>query len=125
MFGMGKSTAIAIVKQFLKAMRKHRNRFIKFPFTREELKQKIEEFKCLSKFPNVVGSIDGCHFEIPAHEENSADYFYRKQFYSLVLQALMRTKMFCTLLWASQAACMAAVFSGALMFTTYLKMDKF
>ena len=59
----GKSTAIAIVKQFLKAMREHNNRFIKFPFTKEEVKQKIEEFKCLSKFPNVVGLIDGCHFQ--------------------------------------------------------------
>ena len=53
-FGMGKSTAIGIVKQFLKAMRKHKDRFIKFPYTKEEVKQKMEEFKCLSKFPNVA-----------------------------------------------------------------------
>ena len=59
-FGMGKSTAI-VVKQFLRAMRNHKDRFIKFPYTKE-VKQKMEEFKCLSKFPNVVGAIDGSHF---------------------------------------------------------------
>ena len=64
-FGMGKSTAIAILNQFLKAMRKHKNRFIKFPVTKEDVRVKIEEVKCLSKFPNVVAAIDGCHIEIP------------------------------------------------------------
>ena len=49
----------------------------------------MEEFKCLSKFPNVVRAIDGSHFEIPAAEENPADYFNQKQFYSLVLQAIV------------------------------------
>ena len=77
------------MKQFLKAMRKHKDICIKFPYTKEEVKQKMEEFKCLSKFPNVVGAIDGSHFKIPAREENPADYFNRKQFYSLVLQAIV------------------------------------
>ena len=82
---MGKSTAVSIVNFFLKATRKHKNRFIKFPVNKE-VREKIEEFKCLSKFPNVVGAIGGCHIEILAPEENPSDYFNRKQFYSVVLQ---------------------------------------
>ena len=35
MFGMGKSTTISIVNQFLKAIRKHKNLFIKFPVTKD------------------------------------------------------------------------------------------
>ena len=40
-------------------------------------------------FPQIVGAIDGCHIEIKAPPENHEDYYNRKQFYSIVLQAIV------------------------------------
>jgi hypothetical protein len=37
---------------------------------------------------NVLGVIDGCHIPIRRPSENGIDYFNRKKFYSLVLQAI-------------------------------------
>ena len=87
-FGIGKSTANAITKAFIKAIRKRKNEFIKFPVDTDDVNRKILEFQCLSKFPNVVGAIDGCHIEIFAPTLNAADYFNRNRYYSVVLQGI-------------------------------------
>ena len=50
-----------VVKQFIQAMMKHTNRFIDIPIDKNDIKKKIEEFQCLSKFPNVVGATDDTH----------------------------------------------------------------
>ena len=50
---MGKSTAIFVVNQFLKAMSKRKNEFIVFPSDEAAVKKKIEGFSCISRFPMV------------------------------------------------------------------------
>ena len=37
-------------------------------------------------FPQIAGAIDGSHIEIRAPPDNHEDYYNRKQFYGLVLQ---------------------------------------
>ena len=69
-------------------MSKRKNEFIKFPSDDAAVKKKIEEFSCISRFPNVVGAIDGSHIEICAPNENAADYSNRNRYYSLVLQGI-------------------------------------
>ena len=87
-FGIGKSTAQVITKAFVKAIRKRKDDFIKFPVEIDDVRVKIRDFQCLSKFPNVVGAIDGSHIEICAPTTNAADYFNRNRYYSLVLQGI-------------------------------------
>lgn len=39
-------------------------------------------------FPNILGAIDGCHIPIEAPFENPNAYYNRKQFHSVILQAV-------------------------------------
>ena len=86
---MGKATAIFVTNQFLKAVRKKRDQFIQFPVQFDDAKKNIEDFKCPSKFPNVVGAIDGTHIEICAPKQNVHDYFNRNHYYIIVLHGIV------------------------------------
>ena len=57
-----------------------------FPFSKQD---NIQRFFTKSGFPQVAAAIDGTHIPIRAPEENAADYFNRKGYYSVVLQALV------------------------------------
>ena len=41
-------------------------------------------------FPHIIGCIDGCHIRISTPRQNPDDYFNRKKFHSVVLQAVCR-----------------------------------
>ena len=86
---MGKSTAISKTKAFIKAIRKRRKDYIKFPIGPADSKKNIDDFEGLTKFPNVMGAVDGCHIGIRAPRDNAADYFHRNRYYSLVLQGVV------------------------------------
>ena len=45
------------------------------------------------KFPQIVGTIDGCHKEINTPPENKEDYFNRKQYYSINLQGTVNSRL--------------------------------
>jgi hypothetical protein len=40
-------------------------------------------------FPQTLGAIDGTHIPIISLGENSSDYYNRKDYYSVVLQAIV------------------------------------
>ena len=44
-------------------------------------------------FPQIAGAIDGSHIEIRAPPDNHEDYYNQKQFYSLVLQGAVDSKL--------------------------------
>ena len=71
-FGLGKSTAKIICSEFEQAIFDLKDRFIKFPLTIEENREKMarEEFEEMYGIPQIVGEIVGCHIEINAPSQN-------------------------------------------------------
>ena len=43
----------------------------------------------ISRFPQAVGAIDGCHIRIKAPLKDAEDYINRKDYHSIVLQGLV------------------------------------
>ena len=88
-FGYGKSTAKYICNEFERALLRMKDQFIKFPLTRQEITDKVDEFEETYGIPQIVGAIDGCHIEINAPPRNHEDYYNRKQHYSVILQGIV------------------------------------
>lgn len=89
-FGLGKSTAKEACNSFEGALLSKKDTFIKFPSTRQEVKEKMDTFEELYGIPQIVGSIDGCHIEINTPSvADQGDYFDSKQRYSVTLQAVV------------------------------------
>lgn len=89
MFGIAKSTAIGVCKDFIQALCQLKDQFIKFPTCPAQVSEKIQGFREKSTFPNVVGAIDGTHIPIRAPKENHEDYFNRKHYYSFIVQGIV------------------------------------
>ena len=87
MFGIGKSSAIKICHSFSEAINQRKNNFISLPVHEHDIKETISKFEEKLDFPHVVGAIDGTYVEIKVPLLNPADYFNRKQKYSIVTQA--------------------------------------
>ncbi|XP_070571964.1 uncharacterized protein [Ptychodera flava] len=60
---------------------------IQFP-TQRNMQSIVDGFRVKWGFPQVGGAIDGTHIPILAPELNPSDYFNRKGFYSIILQAI-------------------------------------
>ena len=87
---VGKSTAVTITREFCAEMKRQSASLIKFPKTRMEVAEAIENFKVdvNCKLPQVVGAIDGTHVPILAPtNDRKYDYFSRKQHYTINTQA--------------------------------------
>lgn len=56
------------------------NNFIKFPETEAESRQTIQEFENISRFPQVVGALDGSHIPIKAPKDDANEYVNQKKF---------------------------------------------
>ena len=95
-FGIGKPSAIKICHSFSEAMNRRKNDFISLPAHEDDVKETISKFEEKLNFPHVVGAIDGTHVEIKAPLINPADYFNRKQKYSIVTQAVADSRMLFT-----------------------------
>jgi hypothetical protein len=88
-FGVGKSTACEIVNEVCRAVVDVLlPRIIKWP-TGEKLRETVAGFLSTWDFPQCAGALDGTHIPIVAPSEYSADYYNRKGFYSIVLQAVV------------------------------------
>lgn len=70
--------------EFERALLQVQDQFIKFPLTRQEITDKINEFEETYGIPQIVGAIDGCHVEINAPTRNHEDYYKREQHYSVI-----------------------------------------
>ncbi|XP_078363994.1 uncharacterized protein LOC144648250 [Oculina patagonica] len=62
-FGLEMSTAKTICAEFELSLLRLKDRFIKFPLTRQELQELMDEFEEEYGIPQIVGAIDGCHIE--------------------------------------------------------------
>ena len=63
--------------------------YIKFPTTRGEVPAKINGLSERSKIPNIAETVDGTHVPIKAPKTNHENYFYRRHFYSYILQGVV------------------------------------
>ena len=89
MIGLAKPTVVTCCHEFVEAICRLQDDFIKFRFTRAEKSRKIEGFSEKSKVTNVVAAIDGSHIPIKAPKENHEDYFNRKHFYSYLVEGIV------------------------------------
>ena len=49
-------------------------------------------WSCFAGFPQVVGAIDGTHIPILKPQESPSDYYNRKGFYSVIMQAVVSSR---------------------------------
>ena len=92
-FGMGISTFSYALRDFINIIiEKFLAEKIIFPSTESEIRRIANGFKKLGRIPNVIGAIDGSHIPIKAPHLFPVDYFNRKGFYSIVLQAVVDHK---------------------------------
>uniref|UniRef100_A0A9J7Y3U0 DDE Tnp4 domain-containing protein n=1 Tax=Cyprinus carpio carpio TaxID=630221 RepID=A0A9J7Y3U0_CYPCA len=92
LFGISDASVCLIVREFCHAVRNEMMReYIKLP-EGEELQTVLLGFKNRWGFPQCAGAIDGSHIPVIAPPENHADYFNRKGWHSVILQAVVDHK---------------------------------
>ena len=80
LFGVARSTVCSIVHETVKA--------IVFPSGRF-LASTVDEFKKKWNFPQCAGAIDGSHIPVRPPLLNHTDYYNRKGWYSVIIQAVV------------------------------------
>ena len=89
LFGVGLSTVCCIVHQVCNAIvRILGPRYVRMP-QGENLQVVVDGFFQRWQFPQCAGAIDGTHIKIIAPKDNPLDYWNRKQYHSIVMQALV------------------------------------
>ena len=92
LFGVSKSSVCRCVQDFCKAVcTLLAPEIVHFP-DREKLKDMAEYFENRWGLPQCVGAIDGSHIPIIAPQEYHTDYFNRKGWHFIILQAVMDGK---------------------------------
>ena len=88
-FGLGRSTVGEIVLETCEVMTKTLlPRYVYIPQD-SRLREVVDGFEVRWGFPQVAGAIDGTHIPIVCPQENPLDYYNRKGFYSILMQALV------------------------------------
>jgi len=89
LFGVGLSTVCVVVSDVCTAIVEHlANRYIAIP-AGEHLKLVVDGFMSKWGVPQCVGAIDSTHIPIIAPKDSPLDYYNRKGYHSVVLQALV------------------------------------
>ena len=92
-FGMGISTFSYALRDFISIIiERFLTEKIIFPSIELEINKITSGFKKLGRISNVIGAIDNSHIPIKASHLFSVNYFNRKGFYSIVLQAVVDHK---------------------------------
>ena len=88
LFGIGKSTVCKIVNDTCQQIVINLlPKYVKIP-KGERLKEVLDGFETTKGFPQAVGAIDGTHIPIIRPEQSPADYYNRKGYYSILMQAV-------------------------------------
>jgi len=89
LFGIGRSTVCEIVNDTCQQIVLNLlPKYVKIP-QGDRLKEVVDGFEVTKGFPQAVGAIDGTHIPIIRPEQNPADYYNRKGYYSILMQALV------------------------------------
>ncbi len=93
LFGVSCSSVCHIVRDFCLAVKRELlHEYVKLP-RGEELQNVIRGFYTTWGFPQCAGAIDGSHNPIIAPSHNPTDYFNRKGWHSVLLQAVVDDRM--------------------------------
>lgn len=99
-FGMSESTACCAIRNLIHFIHeKLLEKVVLWPSPEEQQEMK-DMFLELKGFPGIVGMIDGSHITIRKPKERGVDYYNRKDYYSIVLQAVVREDLRFTHLYA-------------------------
>ena len=89
LFGLGHSTVGKIVVETCRAITTHLlPQYVYIP-SGEKLKEIVDEFETIWGFPQAAGAIDGSHIPIIRPGKSASDYYNRKGYYSIIVQALV------------------------------------
>ena len=92
LFGIGVSTVCSIVVETCRVIAdKLLSKYIYIP-NGDCLEEVVTGFERLWGFPQAAGAIDGSHIPIKKPLESASDYYNRKGFYSVIMQALVDHK---------------------------------
>ena len=94
LFGLGISTVCTIILKTCSVIAEHLlPRYVCMP-SEDKLREKIVgEFENLWRFPQVVGAVDGSsHIPVLKPKESPSDYYNRKGFYSILVQAIVDSR---------------------------------
>lgn len=89
-FNVGKATALSSVRRVTEALVNLALIFITWP-KNDRVQQVLQGFRNVSKFPNVIGAIDGTHINIKAPKTDPECYVNRKGHHSIQLQVIYAT----------------------------------
>ena len=88
LFGIARSTVCRIVHETCKAIVEVLLRkYIHFP-AGDRLQQILQGFENKWGVPQCVGAVDGCHIPVSAPKMCHTDYYNRKGWYSVIIQAV-------------------------------------
>ena len=88
MFGVAKGTVCVIVNDVCQAIVKVLlSKYVKFP-SGEGIVEVVSGFESRYGFPQCIGAVDGTHIPILAPEECAKDYYNRKGYHSVIMQAV-------------------------------------
>ena len=88
LFGVGRSTACSIVEEVTTAIDVTLRSTYLRPPNHQETVDIVRGFRDRWSFPQCAGAVDGSHIPIIAPSENRNDYYNRKGWYSVILQAV-------------------------------------
>ena len=94
--GIHRSSVCRIITRVTRAICRIRNRHIKFPRRRDDIRNTQERFHAIAGFPQIVGAIDGTHIFIKTPSQDEHLFVSRKGGHSLNVLATCDPDMIIT-----------------------------
>lgn len=89
LFGLGRSTVGMIVLETCQSISSHLlPHYVKIPHG-SKLREIVDGFETCWGFPQAAGAIDGSHIPIIRPDASASDYYNRKGYYSIIMQAMV------------------------------------
>lgn len=88
-FNVTESSAHRVLQQTLHFLISLKDEYISWPHDLADKQEISQGFEDLQGIGNVIGAIDGTHIRIVRPMENQRDYYNRKKYHSILMQAVV------------------------------------